>query len=692
MKKLLIILFFLGITAELFSQGTTLDNTGGRINNAGTIRVKNGQVKSLPDTLGGRMEFLQPTSSSQQMIPNIVYNQLVLSNESKKIVGDFRDAFGNVRPLTVMDSLIINNNAEFTTRWIGLTPEDILARSSVTNTAQYKGPRFLVLQADEDKEQDIIGNGTYSRLRIDNRRGVNVVGGGFLVEDALELRSGELRNSEENNFIVSDSSLITRYTEASLAVAPIFEDKVSIRYLGAGTLTTGPEIPAEESILQNLFVQTTDGIIADTNITVNDTLYIASDVIANNNIITLTSEQNPIFDVNNPNSEIVGAFRRTDLSGDTLLLNNPHTYARFATESDKAGIEELTFDIVRKEYPELNSTTIDDTKVERKFNISALDADGNPVSSGMNMELGYGWRHAPGEDYDESNEIPLQDIALLHSDGFDWTEILNLNANLLLNNNWARNSVSNISSLGNFALGYAGNFLNFTLSAKIFLEGAYRTERQDRMAIDLWERNLLSRARADEYPLNLISDFNPQSISIPDSVVDWVVIELRRDYNGIDPEKHYRAAFVRNDGTIVDLNGIPNIRYSSRDKINPEEPDFHIVVRHRNHSAIITQQLNLDSDDIIGRVFDFTRWNSYLYSGMNQMKIIGKTSEGDNIYGMRGGFFGSNATDLLSTSESDQTQAWQQFNGLGYVFGDFNLNGIVTTRDFNVSWNNRLKE
>ena len=87
MKKILsYIIIFLISSNVLMAQSTTLDNSGGLLNNLGTIKVKQGQVNALPDTLGGRIEFLAKYKQTQQKIPNIVYNQLVLRNKAKKFI------------------------------------------------------------------------------------------------------------------------------------------------------------------------------------------------------------------------------------------------------------------------------------------------------------------------------------------------------------------------------------------------------------------------------------------------------------------------------------------------------------------------------------------------------------------------------------------------------------------------------
>ena len=66
------------------------------------------------------------------------------------------------------------------------------------------------------------------------------------------------------------------------------------------------------------------------------------------------------------------------------------------------------------------------------------------------------------------------------------------------------------------------------------------------------------------------------SISGPDAIVDWVVVELR---SSIDPSevRASRAALLQRDGTIVDLDGTSPL------VMRVVDGAYHVAVRHRNH-------------------------------------------------------------------------------------------------------------
>jgi hypothetical protein len=71
--------------------------------------------------------------------------------------------------------------------------------------------------------------------------------------------------------------------------------------------------------------------------------------------------------------------------------------------------------------------------------------------------------------------------------------------------------------------------------------------------------------------------------SIPTNIVDWVLIELRTG-TAASTTVARRAAFLRNDGIVVDLDGLSKVAFP---EINGG--DYYIVIKHRNHLAIMSR-------------------------------------------------------------------------------------------------------
>jgi len=203
------------------------------------------------------------------------------------------------------------------------------------------------------------------------------------------------------------------------------------------------------------------------------------------------------------------------------------------------------------------------------------------------------------------------------------------------------------------------------VNIKVYLEGAYNN---GIMSTNLNSKNLIPKKQ----PYN-ISPWNYAGAeavtSIPSSIVDWVLVELR---TGIDSSTitAKRAGFIKSDGSIVDLDGISPLRFDFVPAGN-----YYIVVMHRNHLAVMSSKPAALSDTTA--LYDFSTSESQA-SGINSMADLG-----NGIYGMYTGDGDANG----GVSSTDRNNVWLKENGkAGYLQGDFDLNGVVNNDDLNLHW------
>lgn len=652
------------------------DKEKGKIENNGTLRIRSaGKVIGMPDTIGGRVEFTADYPTSTQVIPSSTYNILLIKGRTRRIVDSLYNVSGTI-PLRTLDSLIMHDAR------VEIDTIDIHAKSWVNNTARVRGMREVRMNGDL-YAQTIEGNGIFRHLNIDNPYGVDVVnGGGFTIDGTLTLTRGELRNNSNDNLKLDDSIRVIRHVGASLAEDPGFlGDNVSVVYLGNGTLFTGPEIPSDSARLQNLYNMVSDSISMSKSFTVNDTLYIGSKIITgssasfNDQVLTYTNERDPIFEPSNPDAEIDGSFRRTNLKfdGRHILFNNPYTYARFENEAAANGIKEMTFRIKPRTFPPFFKGEL---KVMRHYNISALDENYESVESGVDMTIGYGWRNSTNSQKDETNGLRIEELILQRWTGSEWFDISNsLEPTPDDISEWAFSSAV-VKRIGNFAVGMPGG-LQLALQSMVFLEGPYRF---GSMAMDLRLKDLVPTTPPDIYPYNL--DPNRQFVSvssIPDSVVDWIVIEFRASF--MSRERFFRTAFLRTDGKIVDLDGTSPVLLS---KGGIDSGEYYIAIRHRNHLAVITENRIGIYPETVSQVLDFSD-PSILMGRNSALKPIA-LENGKPVFGMIGGDVNGDGV----IDEGDLIGTWDDRDYMDrYMTTDIFMNGIITTRDFNISWNNR---
>ena len=154
-------------------------------------------------------------------------------------------------------------------------------------------------------------------------------------------------------------------------------------------------------------------------------------------------------------------------------------------------------------------------------------------------------------------------------------------------------------------------------------------------------------------------------------IVDWVLLELRTGTSATSTVTK-RAAFIKSDGTIVDLNGVDPVAIIVADAI-----EYYIVIKHRNHLSLMSSVSMLLTDTT--PLYNFTNGMSKAY-GTNPMKDLG------------GGIFGAYTADTNGSGvidAGDRSNAWNQRNLSGYYGTDVDLSGTVDAGDRSTIWNNR---
>jgi len=161
--------------------------------------------------------------------------------------------------------------------------------------------------------------------------------------------------------------------------------------------------------------------------------------------------------------------------------------------------------------------------------------------------------------------------------------------------------------------------------------------------------------------------------SIPGGAVDWILVELRSVATG--PAISTRAAFVKSDGTIVDTDGNSTVSFT-----DISDGNYYIVVRHRNHLAV----MSADAVALSGssNLYDFTTGQAQAY-GTDPLIDLGS-----GVYGMWAGDV--NGSGVLNAT--DRGIAWNERGLEGYYASDINLSGVCNATDRGVVWNNRGKE
>ncbi len=250
--------------------------------------------------------------------------------------------------------------------------------------------------------------------------------------------------------------------------------------------------------------------------------------------------------------------------------------------------------------------------------------------------------------------------------GISWTTFSPVNAagNFFKVNNVT--AYKEYSGGGQSCIGDFGTIIN----VKVYLEGPY-------IGGGLMRTNINSDGLIPSAQPYNTSQYNYNGTefvgSIPAGVVDWVYLEIRSSDNGVAIPGGRRAAFVKEDGSVVDLDGLNPVKITG---ILPG--NYYVVVGHRNHLPIMSANaLTLNTSSPL---FDFSTSLLNVYGGE-------EAALGSGVLGMYSG----DANKSFLISAADYTVVTNNLLSTNYNYGDLNLSGVVTAADYPFITRNLLK-
>ena len=228
------------------------------------------------------------------------------------------------------------------------------------------------------------------------------------------------------------------------------------------------------------------------------------------------------------------------------------------------------------------------------------------------------------------------------------------------------NSTNTNGSNGSVNYTYTIQAPSINVNTKIFLEGPYNG---GSMNTTLKTAGLIPTSQPyNTAPWNYTGT---ESVgSIPATIVDWVLVELR---TGTDAATKVatRVAFLKSNGSVVDLDGISPVGFGGLPVGN-----YYVVLRHRNHLPVMSGSAVPMSSS--GSLYDFTTAQSQAF-GTNAMKPLS-----GGVFGMIAGDVNINA----GIGASDLVSVLGAVGSVAYDINDVNMNGGVGASDLILALSN----
>ncbi|MEZ5198314.1 MAG: hypothetical protein R2764_18570 [Bacteroidales bacterium] len=205
------------------------------------------------------------------------------------------------------------------------------------------------------------------------------------------------------------------------------------------------------------------------------------------------------------------------------------------------------------------------------------------------------------------------------------------------------------------------------LDVLVYLEGPYNGGTMNTILKDEGEIPL-------EQPYNISPWFytgTENVVSIPDNVVDWVLVDLRDATSAAaaNPSTSIerQAAFLLEDGSVVGLDGASLLQFSATLSIEP-----YVVIWHRNHLGVLSANSPTETGGIYN--YDFSTDITQAFGEGLGYKLIDT-----GIFGMAAG----DANTDGSINFDDKALWVGQAGTKGYLSSDFNLDTHVNNPDKN---------
>lgn len=697
MRILLHIVLFGLLTGIVAGQSGALTSDG-VIHNEGTIRI-HGNARIAQDTIRAVVEYVRDRADSQT-VAHTTYDTLFFSGRSLKLMAD---AARPVVSMTLFRSVDESTVFELApTTWIEVN--GTLRHDGLINPGRRDG----TMKLRGTRPQDIAGRGSIPILELANDSGAVVTQGISLrVAERLDLQRGLLNITAQDNLRLLNDAWVWRQQTGNVNDDLAIDRRYNLRYYGDSVIFTGREIHTDRSALADLVQDASKGAFLTQDVWVHDSLTINAHLYTEESdsvrhTLYYTSQNDPTYGGRWP--ELNGTMVRTNLAvGRPMRMNHEFSSLSIPRSQDQGAVRRIRLRMKPKSLP----LPLDDIlfKVDRFMQFTALDDDDNVVpDSTYDMTMAWGWRARNDTTREPASVIETtpvlrgrEDVLVLlrYFDGsyqqYGFTQPPTRRSNDQFQI-WQHSSSQFIRASGDYAIGLTTGPI-WVLNGRLLLEGAMRSTGdsvEPIMSTDLAALGLLPNVAPRIYPYNLDNIIDGDTaIAIGDSIVDWVTVEFRYDNTSNGAPALIESVLLTKDGRLLDP-------VTLRPKIiaGITAGFYHLAVRHRNHLSIITEEPVLIDRSNIRTTVDFTRGTNLL-GGAASSRLL-TTYQGRRFFGMAAGNT-DGGDPLISRAEgidrTDMDRIWQNRQLINaYSIFDANLDGVVTTLDWNYSWNNRDRD
>lgn len=656
----------------------------GVIVNVGRLRI-HGDAIIKQASVSGHVEYIGDDGADTQRVAAVTYESLYLAGASRKLVDDTAQA------VTASSMLATETEAQI----IVQARHPIHARGGVQHNGRITSAvGDATLRLDGSRPQRLSGIGVVPVIEAANPSTIQLLDEAMLsITRRLDLQAGTVNASSAGWLLLADSSWIWRSDSGSITSPPIPAGVMNLRYYGDRLIRTGAEMPTGSDGIGSLVQQNQAGITLSYDLTVHGDLILGGHIHTEPDsvrryVLTFTSGGDPVYA--SPWAEVDGTLIRTSITvGRPVLMNAVGTYVQFNNAVDRGRVEAISLRTKRLTPPPRAQRSAD--HVNRFYQLTMLDADERLVEDGtFSADLGYAWRVQPTDNIETDSVIEVRDglgdlldsLMLLRFDNVDYVDhgVSELpTTSDPTRPQWRKGISRGVVANGDFAIGLSSTTPSIALDLRAYLEGALLrrgSNAEPEMRTTLRANDILPTTSPSGHPFDMWSGGSTSArLPLADSIVDWIVIELRSDVSG--GRRYFYPGLLSSRGYVVDPQ--TSQRVTAR---QVRSGTYYMAVHHRNHLSVMTAE-PLAVRPGLGRIFADLGRGDIVFGGTASLVVAG-LKDGQRRWAMPAG----DVTISNDVGRNDIT--WPvPLDDEGYLPLDTSLDGIVSTNDLNLIWNNR---
>jgi hypothetical protein len=164
----------------------------------------------------------------------------------------------------------------------------LIAKAGVVNGGTHSGAGKISLTGGSGSHP-LSGTGAYANLELNDAYGASIASGTSTVNGTLILTSGAL-SSGGDALTLGNGASIVRAAGSLSSLTPTFGTSVNLTYNGTNPTTTGSELPAGATVLNNLIINNAAGVTLNAGASLKGTLTLTSGLLnTSGNQVSLAS-------------------------------------------------------------------------------------------------------------------------------------------------------------------------------------------------------------------------------------------------------------------------------------------------------------------------------------------------------------------------------------------------------------------